>query len=223
MKKGKVTKEKLLNPYKDIIFELYQNGSNLKDIAQKYNVDSRTVSAFIKENSNIEIRPGAPKRKYELDETVFEKIDSEEKAYVLGFLYADGCVTKNNSRLSITVSSVDEDILIKIKTLLKTNIPIRHEDGSLIKNTNYYGKPTSNLTVNSVKICKDLNKWRVSQHKTLKLTFPQFLPCDLIFILQEDILMGMGVLLFQERMSRFLWLETKNFLIKYRNFLFNVI
>lgn len=214
MKKGKVTKEKLLNSYKDIIFELYQNGNSLKDIAQKYNVDSRTISAFIRENSNIEIRPGAPKRKYEVDETVFEKIDSEEKAYVLGFLYADGCITKDNSRLSITVSSVDEDILTKIKTLLKTNIPIRHEDGGLIKNTNYYGKPTSNLTVNSVKICKDLNKWRVFQHKTLKLTFPQFLPCDLIFHFIRGYFDGDGCITFSRKNVKASMVGNKEFLDK---------
>lgn len=214
MKKGKVTKEKLLNPYKDIIFELYQNGNSLKDIAQKYNVDSRTISAFIRENSNIEIRPGAPKRKYEVDETVFEKIDSEEKAYVLGFLYADGCITKDNSRLSITVSSVDEDILTKIKTLLKTNIPIRHEDGGLIKNTNYYGKPTSNLTVNSVKICKDLNKWRVFQHKTLKLTFPQFLSCDLIFHFIRGYFDGDGCITFSRKNVKASMVGNKEFLDK---------
>ena len=32
-------------------------------------------------------------QKYNYNETAFEQIDDEEKAYWLGFLYADGCVT----------------------------------------------------------------------------------------------------------------------------------
>ena len=34
--------------------------------------------------------------KPKIDENVFNIIDTEEKAYWLGFLYADGCITKRN-------------------------------------------------------------------------------------------------------------------------------
>lgn len=180
MKKGKITKEQLLNPYKEDILNKYQNRDSIKELSSFYKVDPRTISSFLKENGIESIRKGSPKRKYTLDESVFENIDSEEKSYVLGFLYADGCITKNNSQLKITVSSIDEDILIKIKNLLKTNAPIRQKEGGIIKGTSYFGKPTSTLVIDSVKICKDLNKWGVFQRKTLHLIFPSFLSKELI-------------------------------------------
>ena len=40
---------------------------------------------------------GKFEREYQINEKFFETIDSEEKAYVLGFLHADGCnfISKN--------------------------------------------------------------------------------------------------------------------------------
>ena len=45
----------------------------------------------------------------------FEKIDSEEKAYFLGFIYSDGCVQSN----SVTLKLQKKDIIIleKMKKL----------------------------------------------------------------------------------------------------------
>ena len=37
------------------------------------------------------------KRIYSLDENFFEKIDTERKAYILGFVYADGNNKSQNS------------------------------------------------------------------------------------------------------------------------------
>lgn len=33
--------------------------------------------------------------KYTINENYFKEIDSPEKAYILGFLYADGCTSNN--------------------------------------------------------------------------------------------------------------------------------
>ena len=70
---------------------------------------------------------GCLSRKYNKDIHYFDKIDTEEKAYILGFLATDGCiaVTKNgNKRIKITLKSSDKDILEKIKNQLKSDSPI---------------------------------------------------------------------------------------------------
>lgn len=47
----------------------------------------------------------------------FEKIDTEEKAYIVGFLAADGCITsddaKSSYQIKIVVQRRDRDILEK--------------------------------------------------------------------------------------------------------------
>jgi hypothetical protein len=55
----------------------------------------------------------------------FEKIDTPEKAYILGFIFADGCNYRNESNqsfwLAIKVQLSDIDILEKIKNELNPN------------------------------------------------------------------------------------------------------
>lgn len=70
---------------------------------------------------------GCLRKKYHKDENFFEKIDSEEKAYTLGFIAADGSVNIKNGLIKIEQKSENDDILEKIAKALKYD--------NLIKNT----------------------------------------------------------------------------------------
>ena len=59
-------------------------------------------------------------RKYEFDFNYFENIDTEEKAYWLGFLYADGCVTPNTVRVELQAS--DKKHIEKFREAVQANI-----------------------------------------------------------------------------------------------------
>jgi hypothetical protein len=52
-------------------------------------------------------------RKMQLNEKFFDNIDSEEKAYLLGFFLADGCISHNNNWYSnsnsLTITLTEED------------------------------------------------------------------------------------------------------------------
>lgn len=54
--------------------------------------------------------------------TFFEVIDTEEKAYWLGFIYADGCVSKtsNQDRFEIKLKRTDLDHVEKLKKSLQS-------------------------------------------------------------------------------------------------------
>lgn len=45
-------------------------------------------------------------QKYDFNRNFFEVINTQEKAYVLGFLYADGC----NTMKSITFNQLEQDV-----------------------------------------------------------------------------------------------------------------
>lgn len=62
--------------------------------------------------------------KYTFNNNYFDKIDTENKSYILGFIFADGCVCSKQWSMTIVVHEQDEDILFKIKECLKSNHPI---------------------------------------------------------------------------------------------------
>lgn len=59
------------------------------------------------------------------DNTVFDVIDTEEKAYWLGFLYADGYVSKDRSSVELSLAGNDLEHLEKFRQFLGYTNPIR--------------------------------------------------------------------------------------------------
>jgi hypothetical protein len=64
-------------------------------------------------------------RKYHLDHTFFDNIDSQEKAYFLGLLFADGCNDTLNGVVSIDLQEGDINILEKFTELIQPLKPIK--------------------------------------------------------------------------------------------------
>lgn len=58
---------------------------------------------------------------------IFEKIDSKEKAYLIGLLVADGCVQKAGYLISVSLSEEDRIVLDNLKRLFGGKIMITHE------------------------------------------------------------------------------------------------
>lgn len=73
----------------DNIIALYQSGKTCLFISKLYNVNDETIRRYLHKNS-IVVRNQSDARKYTLDNNFFDKIDTSEKAYILGLLYADG-------------------------------------------------------------------------------------------------------------------------------------
>lgn len=80
---------------------------------------------FAKNNSKKSI--GDSMLKYIQNDSFFEKIDNERKAYWLGFLYADGCVSEkseNNKRIIMQLHPNDRYILEQLLKDMNSNRPI---------------------------------------------------------------------------------------------------
>jgi hypothetical protein len=76
-----------------IIVNEYISGESSEVLAEKHNTGGNTIRRILKENG-VKIRPSTEnKRKYKINQDFFETIDTEEKAYFLGLLYADGSLS----------------------------------------------------------------------------------------------------------------------------------
>lgn len=114
-------------------------------------------------------------RKYTLNESFFENIDSAEKAYVLGFVYADGNNKSQGSGLMFTLSANDVEILEKIRKILKSNAKI-----SIFETKGAETRKYAHIDFNSYKMSKDLIDKGAPPNKTFKIVFPLFLNDKLI-------------------------------------------
>ena len=86
---------KRANLPKNEIIDFYKNGQSCKKISLIYNVSESCVKTYLKlygiEIKNL--RESHLKKKF--NENFFDIINTEEKAYWLGFMYADGNIRKN--------------------------------------------------------------------------------------------------------------------------------
>lgn len=103
------------------------------------------------------------------DNTVFDKIDTEEKAYWLGFLYADGCVSKNSNIVSIGLKNSDKSHLEKFRLFLKSKSNV----SECIVNTNNKSYKTCRFQVCDKHFRESLVKLGCVPEKSLILKFPQ--------------------------------------------------
>jgi hypothetical protein len=102
---------------------------------------------------------------YQYNRNYFKNIDTTEKAYWLGYLYADGYIRKNPYNVLLT--SIDREVIQKFQKSLKSNLPICKDNRQ--KNTRYY------IRIGSKQMVKDLEKLNCLSPKSLTITFPKFL------------------------------------------------
>lgn len=103
----------------------------------------------------------------EFDRNFFKEINTAEKAYILGFFYADG----NNSGTQIRFDQIvqDIDIIEKIKKCMNAQNNIKYVK---IDKENHWDQVR--LTFSSREMCKDVEKLGGIKHKSLVLEFPSF-------------------------------------------------
>ncbi len=135
----------------------YRKHESAEKIAELCGSNPKTITYWRQRHGIERALRGCGNRKYELNEDYFESIDTEDKAYWLGFIMADGCVSvksENSKRLAIGLSSVDINHLYKLKNSLESNHKIYVYDVE----TNYTKekKEICNLTINRKKLCDDL-------------------------------------------------------------------
>ena len=91
------------------------NYPNLQQISAKYNVDHHIVSKEIKKKG-YDILDFCHFKKF--NEHIFDIIDTEEKAYWLGFIYADGCISLKTNAFEISLKYDDINHLNKFNTFM---------------------------------------------------------------------------------------------------------
>lgn len=124
-----------------------------KALAKKYKTCCTKLTKYIREAGHV-------LETFNVD--IFNVIDTEEKAYWLGFLYADGYVSdgvRNGVELSLQLG--DKGHLEKFKTFLNSSLTVKSDTFRC------------RLTITNPKFKADLIKHGCTPKKTFTLTFPK--------------------------------------------------
>lgn len=155
------------------LISMYQSNKSLREIEKETGYSRITLSrAFTR--LGVKNISGNHYRKYFFNFDYFETIDSSQKAYWLGFLYADGCVLPQNKygeqAFKLALSEKDKNSLMQFKKDLNSTYPIRYDYSKHKKH------PTHQVQVlleqRSQKTVEDLKRLGCVESKSLVLKFP---------------------------------------------------
>lgn len=178
-KKGKTVYNKIIftDIEKEDIKNKYLNGLSTVKIGDQYRVSHKIIARVLDEYGIP--RTGTSKRKYNLNEEYFNKIDTPNKAYIFGLLYADGNNNLSKYTVSISLEEQDKHILESIRKELKSDKELEYLDYSNKHDFGYTYKNQYRLLFFSKKICESLFEKGMYQNKSLILEFPNWLNDDL--------------------------------------------
>ena len=137
-----------------------------KSILEKLNISKPCLLRYARKH-NLKIKSS---KLYDCDENFFENIDTEDKAYWLGFLYADGYVRKrkSGSEMRLKLSIKDIEHLEKFNKTINSNNDIKQKGRMVI------------LGISQRKFVQHLLDKGCTNKKTFTIKFPNFLKEDLI-------------------------------------------
>lgn len=176
------------NNYGKVIFNVkeledikksYINGESSVKIGKRYNVGHKVILRVLHE-MNVDVDQKRLVRKYSIDESFFDNIDTPNKAYIVGFLHSDGSNNLNKSTISISLQEEDKDILELIRKEIKSEKPLEFIDYSNKHNFGYSYKNQYRLLMFSKHMCEELNNKGITPNKSLIIGFPNWLNKDLI-------------------------------------------
>lgn len=146
---------------KEKIIEMNKQHYSYKAIATELSCSYETLRKYM-ESQGIK-KTISYLKNHNLNESYFENINTEEKAYFLGLLKTDGYIKhgKGNDRVGIQLKREDEYMVEKFKNALNAN--------NLITKDNRTGKEGSSVEISSQKICKDLSIFGIVPNKTYLL------------------------------------------------------
>lgn len=201
------------------MIKMFKEGKTSKQLAKIFKCGASNISRILTKNDLNH------KLIYDYDKNFFQEIDTEEKAYFLGYLFADGNIYtqhryKNNAsityKLKLSLHVKDLYIVEKFRKCIKSNHPIKLNYG-YSKGMRSKDKRMCAINISGEKICKDLIKHGCIERKSLILQFPISVPNHLVHHFIRGNFDGDGCMYFKKKLpsgSKATFLGPKRFLLE---------
>jgi transposase len=142
------------------ILQKYKEGISTEKLSIELNLSATTVARIIKRLGG-NIRSASERKKvYLINSNFFETIDSEDKAYFLGLLIADGSINKNQIKLCLQKEDeyIIEELCFRLFVGKKPDLS--------------YDREYAYVTITDDKLVADLAKYGCVQNKTFVTHLP---------------------------------------------------
>jgi len=170
------------------ICELYQTGLTTRQVAEKVGRSQAYVAKLVllnglsrthsesngmqRPNPSIIDRTRTRTRAHAVNESYFDVIDTEPKAYWLGFLLADGYISQENRVLGILLAPKDTDHIERFRQAIGSTHPVTTGTAG--------GYERSMIQIGSVALVKSLAAHGVIARKTGTAKWPTTVPFGLL-------------------------------------------
>ena len=144
------------------INEHYQHSRNSKITSKELGISISSVFTAVRSCKGKVFTT----RQYDLNERYFENIDTQDKAYWLGFIAADGCICNNN--IVINLAYIDKRHLLKFKKCVEcVDKPIYYMENKIVNR-----QDSISISLHSKDMCMDLAKYGIVPKKCFTVQFP---------------------------------------------------
>lgn len=181
----------------DHIVNLYKSGVSAKQLGYKYKIDKRRVQRWAKEAGDL--RGVGASRIWEFREDFFDEIDTVDKAYWLGFFYADAYNSDKISTVTLTLASKDKGHLKKLSNILK--LP----ESKINKYSLASGHEACSVKMYSKHMSETLTKRGCPRAKSFIIKYPEWLDKTLDNHFIRGMFDGDGCLTFRKKQREWKW------------------
>ena len=158
---------KLSDQDKISVVERYKSGESAISIAKSFGVSHTPIYSILRVRK-IAIRSAIDcHKKYRLNDAYFDEIDTEEKAYFLGLLFADGYVSEKYNYVRLSLQEEDGYLVQSLRDAMACDRPLETRD--------YSKKGWKNqtcLTISNRNVVDSLVKLGCRQKKSFTAIFP---------------------------------------------------
>jgi transposase-like protein len=190
MTKNRRDKEEVLPE----LIRLYESGVRTPELEKKFGIRTAVILNWLKE-SGVDVT----RYLYLFDDNYFEKLDTEEKAYFLGYITADAAIQTGPPKWILRFHSKAPEPLQEFLKAINGDQNITRRDV-----TTPHGNPTHAyaLRIHSKRMVKDLMRYGLGARKSLKETFYRELPANLIRHYMRGLIDGDGTVAWDKRKPR---------------------
>jgi hypothetical protein len=175
------------------MIDMYKNGKSSNFIAKHFGYKTRNTVLQVLSKNGLKLRKGiSDYTKYNLN--VYKRIDSHDKAYVLGLIYTDGYVYRDYRGICIQITEGDRYLLERIATFFGESSSVIAINCESKRKKLPGAKDMARLGVYCPCIARDLKRHGVVRNKTYDLSLDAKIPKKYLYSFLRGVIDGDGTL-----------------------------